>query len=77
MSTATSPKRRKERKGSVVSRGTLDALFVAASLIFMAGFFYFVVVGVRHRERAISRSAALAFLASLVMAVVFLVRLLP
>ena len=51
-------------------------MLLAAFLLFMAGFFYFVVFGVRHRERAISRSAALAFLASLVMVVVFLVRLL-
>ena len=54
-----------------------DALLLAAFLVFMAGFFYFAVVGVRHGERAISRSAAaLAFLASLVMAGVFFMRLL-
>jgi hypothetical protein len=57
-----------------VSTGTLDALLLAAFVLFMAGFFYFVVVGVRHGDHAISRWAALAFLASLVMAVVFLVR---
>jgi hypothetical protein len=59
-----------------VSTGAWDALLLAAFLLFMAGFFYFAVFGVRHRERAICRSAALAFLASLVMAGVFLVRLL-
>ena len=59
-----------------MSTGAWDALLLAAFLLFMAGFFYFVVFGVRHRERAISRAAALAFLASLVMAGVFLVRLL-
>jgi hypothetical protein len=59
-----------------VSRGAWDALLLAAFLLFMAGFFYFVVVGVRAEDHAISRAAALAFLASCVMAVVFLVRLL-
>ena len=59
-----------------MSTGTQDALFLAASLIFMAGFFYFIVVGVHYEDRALSRAAALAFLLSLVMAIVFLVRLL-
>jgi len=59
-----------------VSRGTLDALLLVAFLLFMAGFLYLVVVGVRHGERTISRPAALAFLFSLVMALVFLGRLL-
>jgi hypothetical protein len=58
-----------------VSTGTLDALLLVAFVLFMAGFFSFVVVGIRHGDRAISRWAALAFLASCVMAVVFLVRL--
>ena len=76
MSTVTPPKRRKERKGSVVSTGTQDALFLAASLIFIAGFFYFIVVGVHYEDRALSRASAIAFLAACVMAIVFLVRLL-
>jgi hypothetical protein len=59
-----------------VSTGTKDTLFLAASLIFIAGFFYFIVVGVHYEDRALSRAAALAFLLSLVMAIVFLVRIL-
>ena len=35
-----------------MSTGTLDALLLAAFLLFIAGFFYFIVVGVRHRDRA-------------------------
>jgi len=59
-----------------VSTATKDALLLAASLIFVAGFIYFVVVGVHYGDRALSRASAIAFLLSLVMAVVFLVRLL-
>jgi hypothetical protein len=58
-----------------VSTATKDALFLAASLIFVAGFLYFVVVGVHYQDRALSRASAIAFLLSLVMAIVFLVRL--
>jgi hypothetical protein len=68
-------KKSKERKRGVVSTQTKDALFLAASLIFVAGFVYFVVLGVHYRDRALSRASAIAFLLSLVMAIVFLVRL--
>jgi hypothetical protein len=59
-----------------VSTGTPDLIFLGAALLFMVGFFYFYVAGVHYRERALSRTAALAFLASGVMAVVFLLRIL-
>jgi len=58
-----------------VSTGTKDALFLGASLFFIAGFSYFIVVGVHYQDRALSRASAIAFLLSLVMAIVFLVRL--
>ena len=56
--------------------GTGDLIFFGAALLFMAGFFYFYVAGVHHRERPLSRAAALAFLAAGVMAGVFLLRML-
>ena len=52
-----------------------DALFFVAALLLMVGFCYLVVIGVRYEDRAVSRTAALAFLLSLVMAGPFLVRL--
>jgi len=76
LSTATSLKRRrKERERSVVSTQAKDALFLGASLFFMVGFSYFVVIGVHYQDRLLSRASALAFLLSLVMAIFFLVRL--
>jgi hypothetical protein len=45
------------------------------AVLFVAGFFYYYVVGVHYEDRAMSRLAALALLLSLVMAGVFLVRL--
>ena len=59
-----------------MSAGTWDFAFLGAALLFMAGFFYFYVAGVHHRQRGLSRAAALAFLAAGVMAAVFLVRIL-
>ena len=44
--------------------------------LFAAGFFYYYVSGVHFEDRAMSRPAALAFLVSVVAAVVFLVRIL-
>jgi hypothetical protein len=46
------------------------------ALLFAVGFFYYYVAGVHFEDRAMSRSAALAFLAFAVAAVVFLVRIL-
>ena len=37
-----------------------DALFLVAALLLMAGFLYFVVLGVYYEDRAVSRTAALA-----------------
>jgi len=45
------------------------------AVLFVAGFFYYHVLGVHYEDRAMSRLAALALLLSLVMAGVFLVRL--
>jgi len=58
-----------------VSTGTKDALFLGASLIFIVGFSYFVVIGVHYQNRALSRASAIAFLLSCAMAIFFLVRL--
>ena len=52
-----------------------DALFLVASLVFMVGFSYFVVIGVHYQDRALSRASAIAFLLSCLMAIFFLVRL--
>jgi hypothetical protein len=57
-----------------VSTPTLDVLLLVVFLLLMAGFFYLFVAGVLNRERPLSRGAALAFLVSGVLAVVFLVR---
>ena len=57
-----------------MSTGTLDALLLVAALFLMSGFFYLFVVGVHYEERSLSRTSALAFLASGALALVFLVR---
>ena len=49
-------------------------MVLVVSVFLMAGFFYFFVVGVHHGDRLLSRTAALAFLTSGAMAVVFFVR---
>jgi hypothetical protein len=59
-----------------VSKGAWDALDLALCLLFAAGFFYYYVAGVHFKDRAMSRSAALAFLVFIAAAVVFLVRFL-
>ena len=57
-----------------MSDGTLDVLLLVVFLLIMAGFFYLFVTGVLNKERSLSRAAALAFLVSGVLAVVFLVK---
>ena len=58
-----------------MSDGTLDPLLLVAFLLLTAGFIYLYVAGVLHRERPLSRIAALAALASGLFAAVFLMRL--
>ena len=52
-----------------------EILELVLAVLFVAGFFYYYVLGVHYEDRAMSRLAALAILLSLVMAGVFLVRL--
>ena len=58
-----------------MSPGAWDALDLVLCVLFAAGSFYYYVLGVHFEDRAMSRSAALAFLVFFVGAVVFLVRL--
>ena len=58
-----------------MSPGAWDALDLVLCLLFAAGSFYYYVLGVHFEDRAMSRSAALAFLVFFAAAVVFLVRL--
>ena len=58
-----------------MSPGAWDALDLALCLLFAAGSFYYYVAGVHFEDRAMSRSAALAFLVFAAAAVVFLVRI--
>ena len=53
-----------------------DVLNLVLCALFAAGFFYYYVSGVHFEDRAMSRPAALAFLVSVVAALVFLVRIL-
>ena len=53
-----------------------NTLDLVLALLFMVGFFYYYVAGVHFEDRAMSRSAALAFLVFGAAAVVFLVRIL-
>jgi hypothetical protein len=55
--------------------GEWDGLDLVLCLLFMAGSFYYHVVGVHYEDRALSRAAALAFLVFSA-AAVFLVRIL-
>ena len=61
---------------SLVSPAARDALDLALCLLFAAGSFYYYAAGVHFEDRALSRSAALAFLVFFAGAVVFLVRVL-
>ena len=58
-----------------MSPAAWEVLELVLAMLFMAGFFYYYVLGVHYEDRAMSRLAALALLLSLVMAGVFLVRL--
>jgi hypothetical protein len=59
-----------------VSPAAWDAIDLVLCLLFAAGSFYYYVAGVHFEDRAMSRSAGLAFLVFLVAAVVFFVRVL-
>jgi hypothetical protein len=59
-----------------VGQGAWDALDLVLAVLFAAGSFYYYVAGVHFEDRAMSRSAALAFLVFAAAAVVFLVRIL-
>ena len=58
-----------------MSPAAWEVLELVLAVLFVAGFFYYYVLGVHYEDRAMSRLAALALLLSLVMAGVFLVRL--
>jgi hypothetical protein len=58
-----------------VSPVARDALDLALCVLFAAGSFYYYVAGVHFEDRALARSAALAFLVFAVVAVVFFVRI--
>jgi hypothetical protein len=57
-----------------VSPAAWDALDLVLALLFAAGSFYYYVSGVHFEDRAMSRSAALAFLVFFTAALVFFVR---
>ena len=59
-----------------MSPGARDALDLVLCMLFAAWSFYYYAAGVHFKDRAMSRSAALAFLVFFVGAVVFLVRVL-
>ena len=59
-----------------MSKGAWDAIDLVLCLLFAAGFFYYFVSGVHFEDRAMSRPAALLFLAFFAAAVVFFVRIL-
>ena len=59
-----------------MSKGAWDALDLALCVLFAAGSFYYFVVGVHFSDRAMSRSAALAFLVFFVGAAAFFARIL-
>ena len=58
-----------------MSTGAWNAVNLALALLFSIGFFYYYVAGVADRNRALSRSAALAFLVCFGTALYFLVRI--
>lgn len=59
-----------------MSPGAWNALDLVLCVLFAAGSFYFYVSGVHFEDRAMSRSAALAFLVFFAGALVFFVRVL-
>jgi hypothetical protein len=59
-----------------VSPAARDGLNLALCALFAAGSFYYYVSGVHFEDRAMSRSAGLAFFVFSVAAVVFSVRIL-
>ena len=59
-----------------MSPGAWDVLDLVLCVLFAAGSLYYYVAGVHFEDRAMSRSAALAFLIFFVGAVVFFVRVL-
>jgi hypothetical protein len=58
-----------------VGQGPWDALNLVLTVLFAAGSFYYYVAGVHFEDRAMSRSAALAFFVFAAAAVVFFVRM--
>jgi hypothetical protein len=58
-----------------VSPAAWEVLELVLAVLFVAGFFYYYVLGVHYEDRAMSRLAALAFGLSAVVAVVLLVRI--
>ena len=58
-----------------MSPAAWKVLELVLAVLFVAGFFYYYVLGVHYEDRAMSRLAALAFLLSAVVAVVLLVRI--
>lgn len=59
-----------------MSPAAWNVLDLVLCLLFASGFFYYYVVGVHYRDRALSRASALAVLVSFAAAVVFVVRIL-
>ena len=59
-----------------MGQGAWDSIDLALCVLFAAGSFFYYVAGVHFEDRAMSRPAALAFLVSVVAAVVFLARIL-
>ena len=58
-----------------MSAGAWNALDLVLCVLFAAGSFYYYAAGVHFKDRAMSRSAALAFLVFFAAAVAFLVRI--
>jgi hypothetical protein len=58
-----------------LGQGSWDAIDLVLAVLFAAGSFYYYVAGVHFEDRAMSRSAALAFLVFAAAAVVFFVRI--
>ena len=58
-----------------MSPAAWEVLELVLAVLFMAGFFYYYVLGVHYEDRARSRSAALAFLVCGALAVRMLVRI--
>ncbi len=58
-----------------MGQGAWDALNLVLAVLFAAGSFYYYAAGVHFGDRAMSRSAALAFLVFAVAAAVFFARI--